>query len=258
MTLEEYIKNPFPGNSVPALAREGIKNTYKAKFDNVLLRENGKINYFLYKDEKKNIYYAHIKVPSEVIENFYYDTIFKFFADSSITENGRNLEKYNVQFYSNDPAFVFTYCHAFIKNKLFITELSDKMSKEAIKERAKERNPKDLSGYVKSIYFAYLFMKERGLLNKSSWTQAPDVDFKYFLSSIEHADFKIAKRQEEETKRDKRKKIKVDKDTLKNIQKIGIRDSDKKRLVVTTDKIKTVKKTQAINSVKKIGSIKKK
>ena len=122
MTLEEYIANPMGKNNATftPLMRESVKKSYKAKFDNVMLRENGKIGYYLYKDNKNNAYYIHLKIPSEVIENFYYDVVFKFFTSSDQdTGGGKNLEKYQVQFFSNDPAFVYTYAYVFAHNDLF-------------------------------------------------------------------------------------------------------------------------------------------
>ena len=125
MTLEQYITNPMGKNNavLSSIVRETIRRDYTQRFNNILLRENGKIIYFLYKDSKNNSYYAHIRVPSEVISNFYYDTVIKFFTDASVKDAGRSLEKYYTQFYSNDPAFVFTYANTFLGNGLFIKEL---------------------------------------------------------------------------------------------------------------------------------------
>jgi len=260
MTLEQYIANPMGKNNsvLNGMARESMRNIYTTKFHNVLLKENGKINYYLYKDTKNNVYYAHIKVPSEVIKDFYYDTVIKFYTDASVKESGLNFEKYNVQFFSNDPAFVFTYAHAFINNDLFIKELSSKMSREAITKAAKEKNPNNDNGYVKSIYFAYLFLKERGLLKKVRWGEAQELNIKTLVSNITHADDKVFARQEEEKKRDKRKKVVIDKSTERMIRRYGVSDTAKERLVTTTDKVKTIKRNSAINSVKRTKTTKKK
>ena len=258
MTFEQYIINPMGKNNsvLNSTAREAMRNVYTNKFHNVLLKENGKIDYFLYKDTKHNIYYAHIKVPSEVIKDFYYDTIIKFFADETVKESALNLEKYYVQFFSNDPAFVFTYTHAFVENGLFIKELSSKMSQEALKKKAVEKNPNNDNGYVKSIYFAYLFLKERGLLKKVRWGEAQEFNLKLLLSNITHADEKILARQEEEEKRDKRKKVVVDKNIARTIKKYGVSDTAKDRLVTTTSKVQTVKRTSASNNIKKTKTTK--
>ena len=46
---------------------------------------------------------------------------------------------------------------------MFIKELKDVMSKEAIKKVAQEKNPSNQVGYVKSLYFAYLIFKKENI-----------------------------------------------------------------------------------------------
>ena len=253
MTLEEYIFNPMGKNNASntPLVREAIKASYKYKFDNVLLRENGIIKFYLYYDSTNNIYYAHIKVPSEVIEEFYYDTVFKFYTSADRhTESGKNLEKYDVKFYSNDPAFVYTHVHTYLTHGLFIEELSPRMSKEALAKPATEKNPNDSLGYVKSIYFAYLFMKNRGLFKTISYSQAQPFHIKLLAANIMPADQKIALREDAERKRDKRKKVVIDKATARALSKYDLSDKAKARLVTTTKTTTKIKNTKAVNSVK--------
>ena len=62
MTFEEYILNPMQkqGKVFNATMREAMRNSYKTKFDNILLREAGKINYYKFKDSKNNVFYILI------------------------------------------------------------------------------------------------------------------------------------------------------------------------------------------------------
>ncbi len=260
MTLEDYIVNPLgKNNAVMSKAlRETLKKQYDMKFHNLLLRENGKIDYTIYKISKQNIYYYHIKVPSETVPDFYYDVVFKFYADENIKENARNLEKYYVKFYSNDPAFVYTYAYVFRKNGMFIDELAGKMSKQAMKDKPKEKNPDQLRGYVKTIYFAYIFMKERGLLTKVRADAGIEFNGPTLLLSVQDADSKISERQIKGAKISKRKKIMVDKTTLRNIKRITNSNTVQDRLVTTTStipKISSIKKTpkmgRTVKTVKK-------
>ena len=167
------------------------------RFDKILLREHGKVDYFLYEDSETNTFWAHIKVPSETVKRFYYDIVFKFTADQSVSGLGQDLLKYNVQFYSNDPSFVFTFAHVFATNNLFIKELAPKMSKRALAEPANEKNPNGDVGYVKTIFFAYLLMKNKGLYKKSRFqAESKPFDLRKLLQEIEAADDKIDARQE--------------------------------------------------------------
>lgn len=199
MTLEEYIINPMgKSNAVfNSVAREAIAANYRQKFERLLMREHGLIGYQIYKDMKKNEFYIHLRIPSEVVPKLYYDTVLKFYADENVKESGKNLLKYNVQFFSNDPSFVYTYSYVFIKNNLFIDSLKSKMSKEARNEAPDVTNPGKNVGYVKSIYFAYLYMRSRGLFEYNSFT-SQGIDYKpsLLLNKITNADDKIEERIE--------------------------------------------------------------
>lgn len=210
ITLEQYIINPqVKSNAVlNATAREAIRGKYIQKYDAILVRERGRIDYTLYKDSKNNRFFAHFKIPSETVEKFYYDTVLEFYTDENIT-NTTDLFKYYVKFYSNDPAFVYTHAHAFSTNDLFISELVSKMSRKALRTEAKEKNPYNQIGYVKSIYFAYLTMKAKGL-NHVDKFEAESKNFSKIslISSITDADKKVGDREAEGVKLQKLKKKK--------------------------------------------------
>jgi hypothetical protein len=260
LTFDQYILNPMGKNNavLSSYAREAARRDYTYRFNNILLRENGKIDYYLYKDTKNNLYYALIRVPSEVVPKFYYDVVIKFFTDASVKESGRNLSKYYIQFFSNDPAFVFTYAHTFLNNGLMIKELAPKMSIEAINEKAVEKNPKDLVGYVKSIYFAYLYMKQRGLFERIVFDSAEEFDITKLSNNITDANTKIQDRVQRGNEISKKKKIAVDRATLRNIENIGINDAGRSRLVTTVSNVKTVpvKQTKPMNFVKTVKTVK--
>lgn len=191
MTFDQYIQNPMGIKNAVLGSREMYRNMYGVKLDAIMVREMGKIDYHLYKS--KDRYYAYIKVPSEKIDKFYYDVIIEFYPGKDTKTSAKSLINYEIRVFSNDPAFVFTFAHAFIKNKMFIIEYSDKMSKEAIKAKAKERNPMDTVGYVKSLFFAYLIMKRRNLFEKVLYSDK--YDEKNVKRMIMPADQKIALRQ---------------------------------------------------------------
>ena len=241
ITLEQYIQNPMGKKSMvmSASAREAIKNDYTKKYDAILLRERGNIDYYLYEDKKNNRYYAHFKIPSEVVPKFYYDVVFEFYADENV-KNTEDLMSYNIRFFSNDPAFAYTYAHAMIAEDLFVDFLKPKMSTKAVKKDAVEKNPRGEIGYVKSLYFAYLTFKHKGLNRRNVFTaNAKKFSKLHILGEVEHADKKISSRQTEGEKVAKQKR--AEKDRAKK-QTIG--------------KPKEDKPSGAIGKVKSIGSIK--
>lgn len=217
MTFDQYIVNPMGVKNSVFSNREMYRNLYTEKLDKILVREVGKVNYTLYKS--KGEYYVHLKIPSEVIEKFYYDVVIHFYTDKIEAESSRSLKDYYVKFYSNDPSFVYTFAYAMLSNDMFIRDLVPRMSKEAVKKAATERNPKNEVGYVKSIYFAYLVMKNYSLFEKINYETYGTVYTKRnLLNEIEHADDKISKRQEEATKKSKKKKKEKIMDTYRDMR----------------------------------------
>jgi len=205
MTLEEYIKNPM-GSSVMT-NRQVYQQMYSEKWDAIKLKEDGLIKYTLYQSGED--YYVHLKIPSEVVPKFYYDTIVHFHPSKNKTSGviTKTLNDYDVQFYSNDPSFVYTFTHAFKKAGMFIKDLEYKMVTRALTDKAIEKNPKDEIGYVKSLYFAYLEIKSAGLLAKNKWeVKAKPYTKAVWDNTVEHADDKVRKRQEEGEKIAKRER----------------------------------------------------
>lgn len=238
--------------------REILRALYANKLDKILVRENGKVDYKLYKKDKEDKFYVYMKVPSEVIAKFYYDVVIEFSPPDNIHAGVSSIDSYKVRFFSNDPAFVFTFAHAFIENDLFLTELSSKMSKPAIKNTAEIRNPKNEVGYVKSLFFAYLIMNQRGLFKKVLYLTADEINFKVLIPLIMHADKKIQLRQEAQTEYDKKARINKKLAQNKDKSKTQIQDEmrSKDSVVRTTNPAKTVsttKKSKIAKAVKKVA-----
>ena len=251
MSFDKYIDNPSGGATV-ITNRNMYKDMYKSKFDKVLLRESGNIVWKVYHvDDGQDSYYIYMKIPSEVIEKFYYDVVVRLFTTENKKKSNVNLREYAVEFYSNDPAFVYTFAHAFSKNRLFIKDLEPKMSKTALKDVAKIKNPKDNVWYVKSLYFAYLTMERYHLFNRTLLNQhSKKYDKRELLSQITHATEKVEARQEAEVKlkKDKAKEKKIvrkDKDLQSNHTKISniVKTSTVSKTSRNTNTVKTTKRT---------------
>lgn len=253
MSFDQYIQNPMGIANAVISNRNMYRELYMGKLDKILVREMGKIDYTLYKSKKN--YYVYIKIPSEVIDKFYYDVVIEFSEPKDKSLLDSTLKNYNVKFYSNDPSFVFTFAHAFIKNDLFIKELKDVMSKEAIKKVATEKNPSNQVGYVKSLYFAYLIMKRENIFNKNKFMLAKDIDWKRLEKSITPADVKIAQRQDaakEKSAQKKRAKAELDK-VIKNAVQRDIPFATKSsKSVKPITSTKTVGKMKTTKSTKRI------
>ena len=199
ISLSQYVINPMGRhNAVLSVStREHLRNEYKKKYDAVMMREHGIMQHVFYKDLKNNVYVAHFKVPSQTINDFYYDVVFEFRTNSDVKEAGQNLFEYNCKFFSNDPSFVYTYAYVFKKENLIIDQLKSKLGKKANTTSADIRNPGNNVGYVKSIYFAYLYMKSRQYNVLDNFKAVAVVMSKRNLrSDVEDAETKIRQRQE--------------------------------------------------------------
>ena len=255
MSFDKYIDNPS-GEATVITNRNMYKDLYKSKFDKVLLRENGKIEWHVYQtNDNQDSYYIYIKVPSEVIEKFYYDVVIRLFTTENKKKSNNILREYAVEFYSNDPAFVYTFAHAFSKNKLFIKDLEPKMSRAAMKDVAKMKNPKDNIWYVKSLYFAYLTMERYHLFNRTILNQhSSKYNKRELLSKITHATEKVEARQEAQVKLDKEKakEKKIERKDIE-IQSKRAKTSDIVKTSVISKKsnlVKTVKTTKRVSAKK--------
>ena len=258
MTFEQYIVNPLGKKSAVfnAMTREYLRTVYTSKFDNVLLKEHGNIKYNLFIEPKSNTYWAYIKIPSEVIKNFYYDVVLKF-STPEHNQSESDLFKFELKCFSNDPNFVFKYAYVFIQSKMFIEELSSKMSEEAKSVKPENTNPSEEVGYVKSLYFAYLLMQQRGL-NKIAKFRAESnpLQAEYLMANIEPADSKIAARVEADKHISHSKKNNtLTQDQYRQVKKIIGRDVDlsNSNFKVETTKTITAKKSH-ISNIKKTST----
>ena len=250
MSFDKYIDNPSGGATV-ITNRRMYKDMYKSKFDKVLLRESGKIEWKVYyTNDNEDSYYIYMKIPSEVITNFYYDVVVRLFTNENRKKSNANLREYAVEFYSNDPAFVYTFVHAFSKNHLFIKDLEPKMSKIALKNTAKIKNPKDNIWYVKSLYFAYLTMEKYNLFSRIILKQhGVRYNKRELLSQITHATEKIESRQQAQEKLDK-EKSKAKKIERKDSE-VQTKQSKSSNIVKTSMVSKTSKNTKSVKTTKR-------
>lgn len=253
MTYEQYIQNPMGIANAVISNRNMYRELYIKKLDKILVREMGKIDYKLFKSKSK--YYVYIKIPSEVIEKFYYDVVIEFTEPKEKSLIDMTLKNYTVKFYSNDPSFVYTFAHAFIKNNMFINELKNVMSPEAIKRVATEKNPSNQVGYVKSLYFAYLILKRENIFEKKKFILAKDLNWKDLEKSIMPANLKIAQRQQAayDKAAQKKKKAaqleKIRRDVLQKeipLMKKAVQQTSATKIVKNINKVKNVKKTKKI------------
>ena len=182
-TIVEFLQNPFRSRD------NQIKNLgYDERYKNFIAKHK-----IIYQATTTlgDDYYIHCKVPSETIANVYYDVVLRFFTDNIISKTNRMLTAYNVQFFSNSPAFM--YKHAYIYNKAgyLIDTLYDKIDATYINTPPKDGN--ETKSYENTIYYVCKFLLDNrySFLSKNDMVKRKEVKVDKFFNSIN--DFKTKK-----------------------------------------------------------------
>lgn len=251
MTLDEYINNPMGVKNSVFSHREMYRAMYADKLDKVYLRENGIIQFAVYKEKKG--YIIHFKIPSESTEGIYYDTVLQFYAADTETELEDNIHNYKVKFYSNDPSFVYTFAYTFMQKDLFIKDLNSKVSKYTKKTPASIKNPDNQVGYVKAFYFAYLIMLNKNLFLKIRLdSMATDYNKSKLLNDVMDADDKIEQINQGKKDKKKLKTPKIPDDSINKKPDNAIPKSKQSPGISKTNTVGKVGKTKKIGRVKTI------
>lgn len=203
MTFEQYINNPLQ-TRLGGNTRELYRIMYNEKLDRILVRVNNEIEYHTYINKKDGSYYLYIKIPSEVVKDFTYDVIIRFKRPGHNVDFDKDLKNYDVEFFSNDPAFVYNLEYTFKSKKMFVDDLKPKALKMALTQAPKVTNPNNQLVYCKSLYFAYLLAKQRGLFVKDKYID-PYIK-ENLLKMVEDSEDKIQRRQELGEKANKEEK----------------------------------------------------
>jgi hypothetical protein len=124
------------------------------------------------------------------------------------------------------------------------------MSKAALNNIAKQRNPKDDVWYVKSLFFAYLFMRNAGLLNTESevWKNAEAFNRAVLNSKVMDSDSKIKERidlAKSASKKETRQEYKAEAKARK------AEGNTKEAFVPRTKTVNTTNTTKTVNTSKR-------
>jgi hypothetical protein len=162
----QFFKNPTGSGSGQVFKREGIREYMSNKAIELIKQKKIKlVQVFSTRDD--SIFYVWIQVGSETLESFFHDVVLKFKPSS--TTNTSFLSTYSFYGFSNSPAFMFTYAHAFKERGMLILESMFKA--ETLNEPPAERNPSVELGFEKSLVYAYFYLTVRDFLTRSSMIQ---------------------------------------------------------------------------------------
>lgn len=165
ITTKQMLQNPSGKYSAYFSRRDLIIENLKNRFANIY-EKYGDFEISIYK-EGEDIYY-YLKVPSETVENFYFDVVIEATPLSPSSKTDYTINNYYLKLFSNSPNFVFTYTYVYEQTNSLIDFLKDKIDEKALTEPPKVRNPIQSYGFEKSVYFALLFINLKKLDKKSN------------------------------------------------------------------------------------------
>lgn len=161
--IQELVTNPSGKASSYGANRLKIKEDLNKRYNSLLYKYAG-FDYKVYKVGHN--YFVHFKIPSETYEKLYYDIILEFIPEDSDATKDKNIIRYWIKFFSNSPAMMFTYTYVCYHNKLIPKDIIKFCSKNALRESPSIRNPVEVYGYEKSVYFACLYIMSHNLYKK--------------------------------------------------------------------------------------------
>lgn len=128
----------------------------------------------------KNTYYIWCKIPSESNDKYpdeeiYYDVILQLDPPNTSSLQNPSIRDYDVKVYANIPSFVFTFNYVYYSKNSLIKMPAGFYSRKSITMKPKIRNPLQLLGIDKSLWFAVCFLDKMKLFNRANADAAIDV-----------------------------------------------------------------------------------
>jgi len=150
VTVSQLIRNPILGSSF-LIPRKKILEMFRDSY--LSLKKDIELKAVKKDFEKLTVF---LKVPSEKeTKDFKFDVIIQFdISDPKITLDTK------IKIFTNAHNFVFTYAYAFETHSGLIEKYKSFLPKECLTIPSKVRNPNNIPGFVKQVYFAFEYLRE--------------------------------------------------------------------------------------------------
>lgn len=176
MTLREFYKNPAGKSTSEHLTIGGLHYMYRTRYEGVVERLKKKIPLTIF-SENETSYYYYFLIPSDT-RQMDYDVIIHFYEESENPDDTHmSMKDWKVEFFSNCPSFVFTYAYVYNEKGYFIKDLSNKLGKIVLSNKPKEKNPRMVLMWDKSIYYAMHHVMNNIRLNQRYMVKRNAVPF---------------------------------------------------------------------------------
>ena len=165
ISLKRYVQNPAGKGTGHVGARYRIINSLNASFINLLrkARRSFTATPYIYPDGR--ILFI-VGVPSEVFhDKVVFNVLIEFEANEKIGVDKLSLR--NVRFFSNSPAFIFTYAYVYYHKDLTVPATDSLFENITLTRPPKVRNPLEELGFEKSTYIAARYLIDGNCLTQS-------------------------------------------------------------------------------------------
>ena len=253
LTFYQLMNNPSGKYSSYLAKHEVVKDNLFARFQK-LLSKYKRFSVKVYYTDAIGRFIFHVQVPSERknVKPLFYDVIIEFTPQPNMPQG--NLKNYSVKFFSNSPAFTFIYAYVANKNDLIPDWIKTKASNESLTVEPMNRNPVQIIGFEKSIYFAGKFLEVIGYLNPvASKAIAKQLNLKRILADVMDSNVKLKQYQiiEKLNKKDASKKKKKVKVNTANPSSHKVKSIKKAKIKVIKASVKHGKIKKKITSTKR-------
>lgn len=257
VTMKQFLVNPTGSGSASVARRDRIRLDMNNRFNALYKKHKGKFKCNFYYDPKQNDIYYVLNVPSEVYAEggLYYDVVIKLKGDPN-KKIHRLLENREMQVFSNSPNFTYTYAYVFNSLGMLVDWCKPKAAPKSLIESPTVRNPDNVLGFEKSVYFSILYVTtvlKKGLDEAYITSKASKLNTKAVSKNIKTALQKnteyqgIDKKHREEAKKVKERKAKIRNavQTVKNTVTLGLMKDKTNKKSKSTNVKKTAKRPKS-------------
>ncbi len=152
-------------------------------------------------------YYIHLQIPSEnngrSVSEVFYDVVLEFYPKNKSQIASIYYNEYGVKVFSNSPSFLFTFTHVYSERDALPDFIPAKFyAKEALKNPPKVRNPIELMGIDKTVWFSIRYLTHNHLFQKVRLEQICERkgSYKNILKFIKSQEDKLAERKSQKPK----------------------------------------------------------
>jgi hypothetical protein len=134
------------------------------------IRDQMQIKVFKEKEE----YFIYAKVPSESNDEYpdskpiHYDVIIQLSPPNKASLAWTDIREYDAKVYANIPSFVFTFNYVYHFRRALIEMPRGFYTQKAVMERPRVRNPLNLLGIEKSLWFTIFYLDDRRVFKRST------------------------------------------------------------------------------------------